>query len=1137
MAKGGFEGKGPNEGASKRAAGQKPKKIAPGKVTRTSKLAQSPQLAQNGRLRSGSPPTQTQQESALPTDADGRDGRGLTADWLKTAFRPDLYPPPIQRKRASAGEAGTPAPHPESGSGQAIPRGVQAKMENAFHTDFSEVRIHQDTAAASIGARAYTQGTDIHFAPGEYEPESQSGQELLGHELAHVVQQAEGRVRGLGQAKGADGAPVHDDPALEREADALGIQAARGHQAEEVASVGVDRTGQALAPVSGSSSSTIQTKPADEPPGQNAEKDAAALLAAFQGIGTSEQIVYRVLGQSSEMVRVVLSIYNARYNQHTGRGLVEDLRYEFDELGGRDDWQFVVGQLARAGIAVPGAEARYERQEPTATAQQRARIEASPDVRVAVPGTRITYTLVRDAELHAQGAHYQYQWYFLNDPETSQTLGHPARVEASEGPRVDARARFVGDHKIICKEVYHPADGDPQAPVFYEVPLRVVSEGDAVEDALQQPALAKLPPAAKAIFRAQLTSAAITPADQEQLFRIAETIAAMPPGHADDYASKISSAAPDLDALEQSLTAYAATMDQRAEQEGAHQATMTQLYGLEEVYAAYCDYSQMQTLELVQTGVMPAMGIISLLGLTPSASMGEALSAQLQAHGFASIEEFETHVRDFEHSFERGAANQVSDLLSQYQATLYRESQRYADPAELRALQQQLGARPASEDLAATYPIFAQEGLPEDARLDPEVLARLSPSQLGVRLRSHILERRNDVADVLERLDDDSAIIYRMDALMPSFYARQGIASGSIYDNILRDKQRDDAIAEIALGLTLALVAIALSIASFGLATPLVAGAAAAGAVGVGAYMVIDEYQAYVEANDLAELGLGGEPSALWLVLSVVGLGLDVAAAAKVVRVLGPAAKAFHTSGDANTFLHAVKAQQALGAIDAKIAAALTRATEAKAAFSETSSALGRALSGKLYSFPGPFTDPEVYRLLVQMAKAKLGEGVSTFEVFAESLKKQRALAKLGDMSPEELAKAKQAWKQASEAVTSARDLEEFKLLFKILVSRGNTQRSVSEVAPTLKSLLTKEYRVTTVTGGGRGANGVSTIIQSVDQQFSIRITHTQVGNNVLGNPPHPRIHIFRGPPSGHGSHVLFSDGTTLDDILRAIGD
>ena len=108
-----------------------------------------------------------------------------------------------------------------------MPEDVQARMGYALDADFADVRIHEGPQAASLGALAYTQGADIHFAPGQYSPHSQDGQALLGHELAHVVQQAQGRVAPTTQAKGVD---LNDDAALEREADENGARAARGER-------------------------------------------------------------------------------------------------------------------------------------------------------------------------------------------------------------------------------------------------------------------------------------------------------------------------------------------------------------------------------------------------------------------------------------------------------------------------------------------------------------------------------------------------------------------------------------------------------------------------------------------------------------------------------------------------------------------------------------------------------------------------------------------------------------------------------------------------------------------------------------------------------------------------------------------
>jgi len=110
------------------------------------------------------------------------------------------------------------------GSGTPLPEVVRRKMERAFGQNFSDVRVHEDESADAIGAHAYTRGNHLCFAPGKYQPESQSVQKLIGHELTHIVQQRAGRVR-VPQGKMA---PINDEPTLEAEADALGTKAATG---------------------------------------------------------------------------------------------------------------------------------------------------------------------------------------------------------------------------------------------------------------------------------------------------------------------------------------------------------------------------------------------------------------------------------------------------------------------------------------------------------------------------------------------------------------------------------------------------------------------------------------------------------------------------------------------------------------------------------------------------------------------------------------------------------------------------------------------------------------------------------------------------------------------------------------------
>ncbi|MDJ0729247.1 MAG: hypothetical protein QNJ33_04565 [Crocosphaera sp.] len=115
-------------------------------------------------------------------------------------------------------------------------------------------------------------------------------------------------------------------------------------------------------------------------------------------------------------------------------------------------------------------------------------------------------------------------------------------------------------------------------------------------------------------------------------------------------------------------------------------------------------------------------------------------------------------------------------------------------------------------------------------------------------------------------------------------------------------------------------------------------------------------------------------------------------------------------------------------------------------------------------------------------------------------------------------------------------DINVFRGIFRRLASDGNTPQSLDDVSPTLQELLTPHYRVRTITGGGRSGTGISTYIESLDGQFSIRITHNQVGATPIGRPPGPRIHIYEGPVRSHGSHVRLPEGTTLTDILNALG-
>lgn len=97
--------------------------------------------------------------------------------------------------------------------GQSMSENIRVPMEQAFDADFSNVKIHADSQAdrlnRSLNARAFTSGQDIFFRQGEHDPGSSTGQELLAHELTHVVQQSGGAVQRSPQTQISQSSPAN----------------------------------------------------------------------------------------------------------------------------------------------------------------------------------------------------------------------------------------------------------------------------------------------------------------------------------------------------------------------------------------------------------------------------------------------------------------------------------------------------------------------------------------------------------------------------------------------------------------------------------------------------------------------------------------------------------------------------------------------------------------------------------------------------------------------------------------------------------------------------------------------------------------------------------------------------------------
>ncbi len=174
-----------------------------------------------------------QEETAITSAAGTARARGVSlSDPLSSSLVDPLIDPLMGGMifRAAMGNPG-PAPaaafdQASTGGGGEIP--YRSEMESSFGEDFGSVESYSGRSAesAQMGARAAARGEQVVFA------DSNPSKELVGHELAHVVQS---RQQSTGAIQGSGGV---SDPSssAEREADAAGRAAAAGQRVEIKAS-------------------------------------------------------------------------------------------------------------------------------------------------------------------------------------------------------------------------------------------------------------------------------------------------------------------------------------------------------------------------------------------------------------------------------------------------------------------------------------------------------------------------------------------------------------------------------------------------------------------------------------------------------------------------------------------------------------------------------------------------------------------------------------------------------------------------------------------------------------------------------------------------------------------------------------
>jgi hypothetical protein len=131
---------------------------------------------------------------------------------------------------------------PSAASGRALPRDTQRFLESRMGVELQDVRVHTDGSATdsarALQADAYTVGRDIYFGADKYHPDTTEGMRLISHEVAHTLQQGEGRAPVAPALHGRLQVGAANDPA-ESEADAVAERVMNGSAPASVTPVPV----------------------------------------------------------------------------------------------------------------------------------------------------------------------------------------------------------------------------------------------------------------------------------------------------------------------------------------------------------------------------------------------------------------------------------------------------------------------------------------------------------------------------------------------------------------------------------------------------------------------------------------------------------------------------------------------------------------------------------------------------------------------------------------------------------------------------------------------------------------------------------------------------------------------------------
>ncbi|GAB5417725.1 MAG: hypothetical protein Crog4KO_27110 [Crocinitomicaceae bacterium] len=927
------------------------------------------------------------------------------------------------------------------GGGSFMDDTIKSDMESGFGHDFSNVRIHTDSQAAnmsaSLGAKAFTAGSDIYFNDGEYRPDTKDGKHLLAHELTHTLQQGAVGSDQI-QKKALDGGELMV-PLKTRYIPAM----SKMSQIELAVHCFHESTGAPKEEIEGyilSGALEINgfNKITPEDVKRFNEKNNGYYRFSLS-VGWFQTLTGVQIGTSNVVDQVDIDDVSTGpvYKPSNEADGVEE---SSAETGGSDFDQIDTGNQSSevGGITGEGGfgEKRGEDGRRTGAADRDEYYEALPkDEQIEV----VDETNKRFFDQFGLSEEYRIQedtqqwvkdhWKELRD----QVIIEQQSIE----PLPERLKQFFTENKPL----------KPDEIRKYHELLHALNQLDEIQlETLDR----------------MLSGDTPVEMDYDEMRKLAELMEDFTPMDYMEYMSMTSRDPKSLKDFREAVEKYLEKKAEKQKELEEFEEVKTKLFGLEELYKAYKKFKKKESKHysggenFVGDGMDQKMD--DRIYHNDSGNQNridrkrEKLTTRMKENGFESIEQFEKFIEDYKWGFEQQAIRTAEDHMLKYRHQLWEEEKRLKDDAYVETLFKQLNSSDADTHFSAAYQAEKSEvvsikdsghsydtvkKIRAKAKKDGaahrkkgrEALGTMdtflvkeeqfehaefshikSKSEMKTFLTEYIQDKYESINKAWYDIHEDRNYIYELDALYNATKQEQGVSDNDIFGMILKDKK--DYIDDLNMLKTIGIIflAVLLTILTYGAAAPYAAaaGVASAGFSLYAVYEAVEEYKKDNAANDVGLLTT--DPSYVWVFVAIVGAVFDLGALGKV---LGASSKITKATAAFNKGGSLVKLEKELGEITeltAKMRQNVLKSAKLRREGEEVIEKMFAHSSGALKSTIVPGGEKFAKAIVTSYYMAR--QGIISFEQFLLKLKVNKVIDDFNSLTPKEKRILKGAFKK-----------------------------------------------------------------------------------------------------------------------------